>query len=80
MLEIRMLEIKLEANFEDGLEDALKLKKKEYKEYLETAKYTLDNCFRPELLKFFQEVKFEPQQHWNFQSTAGFKMSETYRR
>ena len=38
LLEIRMLEMKLEANFEDGLEDALKLKKKEYKEYLETAK------------------------------------------
>ena len=41
LLEIRMLELKMEANFEDGLEEALKEKKFEYKQVLKTADFTL---------------------------------------
>ena len=64
LLEIRMLELRMEANFEDGLEEALKQKKFEYKEVLKTADFTLQNCFRPELIEFIKDVRVEAK-HWN---------------
>ena len=79
LLEIRMLELKMEANFEDGLETALKQKKFEYKEVLKTADFTLQNCFRPELLEFIKDVKVEAK-HWNFESPAKFQMMVTFKR
>ena len=79
LLEIRMLELKMEANFEDGLEEALKEKKFEHKQVLKTADFTLQNCFRPELLEFIKDVRVEAE-HWNFESPARFQLMTTFKR
>ena len=79
LLEIRMLELKMEANFEEGLEDAFKEKQKAHREVVKTGAYTLQNCFRPELIQFVQDVKVEAE-HWNFESPAKFQLVVTFKR
>jgi hypothetical protein len=63
----------------DSLEETIKQKQHEFEEAEKLNAFTLENCFRPELQKFVQDVQFSSQQHWNFQSIAGFRMSETFR-
>ena len=73
LLDIRLLEMKMEASVDEGLEQVLEEKNRAYKKLLKTCDFTLQNCFRPELLGFVQEVKVI-QEHWSFESRGKFAL------
>jgi hypothetical protein len=79
LLDIRLLEMKMAAQFEDGLEEQLKKKVKQFEKDIEASDKILQNCFRPELLRFIEDVEVSSSS-WNFQSPATFQMMVTFRR
>ena len=72
-----MLEMKMDASFEEDLEKNLKEKKKEFEELQKETQHVVQNCFRPEVIEFVKDVNVKLA-GWKFESPARFQMVVWY--